>query len=138
MNRPDGTAYAEHLKRIQSEDSCPFCAENLSKNHKRPILVDGADWVLTENMYPYDNAEVHLLAIHKSHIEHMSELSPASWDELRRIVVEHLAETGTPGATFMMRFGDTQFNGASVNHLHAQIAAGSGKENAKPVLARIG
>lgn len=136
--RPDSTAYAEHLKNIIAEGNCPFCAENLAKNHKRPIITDGHDWVLTENMYPYENAEIHLLAIHKSHIEHMAELSAESWNEIRLMVVEYLEKAGLPGATFMMRFGDTRYNGASVNHLHAQITAGNGEDDGVMVMARVG
>jgi diadenosine tetraphosphate (Ap4A) HIT family hydrolase len=138
FGRPDGNAYAEHLLSIQEEGNCPFCPENLAKNHKRPILIDGQDWVLTENMYPYKHAQAHLLAIHKSHIEHMSELSSEAWNEVREMVVTHLGSTGLLGATFMMRFGETRFNGASVNHLHAQIISGNGEDDGIKVMARVG
>lgn len=135
--RPDGT-YKSVLQNIESDGVCPFCAEQLATYHKKPILHEGKSWLLTENMYPYENSSVHLLVIHKSHIEHMSELTAESWSELRDITVTELRRRGILGATFMMRFGDTRFNGASVNHLHAQVIAGSGDKDAKPILTRVG
>jgi dihydrofolate reductase len=32
---------------------CPFCMENLQKNHDRPIIFDGVHWIATENQWPY-------------------------------------------------------------------------------------
>lgn len=136
-HRPDDT-YKKVLDSIANQGLCPFCPENLLDNHKNPILLNGKSWIVTENMYPYPGSNVHLLAIHRDHIEHPIDMKPDAWEELRRILTGDTVVNALVGGTFLMRFGDTRFNGASVTHLHAQLVAGKGKPNSDPVMTRVG
>jgi len=129
---------ANALKAIEKGKFCPFCRPDYIKNeHKKPILHEGKFWLATENRWPYEGAEHHLLFIHKEHIEHISSVTSESWAELKAIVSKMTKDLKMAGATFMLRFGDSSRTGGTVTHLHAQLVSGDPK-NKKPVLARVG
>lgn len=126
------------LEAIEKGKFCPFCsAEYLKHEHKKPILHDGEFWIATENRWPLEHSKVHLLFIHKKHIDHVSEMSNEAWIELRHIVVKMTHDLNMPGATLIFRFGDSSRTGGTVTHLHAQLISGD-PEKGKPVLARVG
>lgn len=137
--RPDGGTYGKVIDRIKEDGVCPFCPENLAKYHKKPILKEGSFWVLTENMYPYEGAKQHGLLIHKAHITSLPQISKEAWSELNDLVVWFTTERNIPGGTFLMRFGDTRYTGASVSHLHANLVSPDGENpDRKPILTRVG
>lgn len=117
--RPDG-AYGAVISQIAKDGVCPFCPENLKKYHKLPI-TEKKFWYATDNMYPYKPTLAHRLFIHKSHITHICEISPEAWVELQEIIKEESTSKHMVGGSFLCRFGDTHFTGASVNHLHASL-----------------
>lgn len=137
-HRPD-SAYGEVIDAIKKDGVCPFCPEHLATYHKNQIIAEGAYWLLTNNMYPYQGTKYHVLILHKKHIESFSELTPAAWAELHRMVADHLAKNKIPGGTFVLRFGDTDYTGASVKHLHANLVSPHGEDkDREPIVVRIG
>ena len=64
------------MEEIALNNHCPFCTENLTKYHKKPIIKEGKYWILTDNQWPYEKTKNQLLAINKRHIEHIKELEP--------------------------------------------------------------
>lgn len=108
--------YEQVIKGIAGDGVCPFCSDNLTKYHKKP-LIERTCWRVTENMYPYHPVQRHFLFIHKTHIEHIDELSDEAWRELHAFI----KEKKMAGGSFVLRFGDTHFTGASVAHLHAHL-----------------
>lgn len=135
--RPEGDPYNDIISDIASKGVCPFCPEHLHVYHKLPIIHETDNWLLTDNMHPYENAVEQLLIIHRSHIETIAEISSKGWEELSTIINAAGILRAIKGATFLMRYGDTASTGASVTHLHAQIVTGPGDPGA-PVLARVG
>lgn len=134
-----GVVYGKVISQIQKDGVCPFCPEQFARYHKNPILRDGAHWLATDNMYPYEGAKHHVLFIHKKHIEHVEDVGVEAWAELHEFVKWLTAERGIRGGTFFMRFGDTNYTGASVSHLHANLVSPDvDKPDRKPVIARIG
>lgn len=117
--RPGG--YDKVIADIAKQRVCPFCPEHLEEFHKNPIIRKKY-WILTDNMYPYKPTKVHKLIIHSAHIEHIADISPEAWQELQEIVREVHEKHPLEGGTFIMRFGNTRFTGASVTHLHANLA----------------
>ena len=115
---------------------CPFCPEHLSKYHEPPVLKKGAHWLVTRNMYPYDNTAHHFLFITLEHITDSNHLSKEAWSELQDMVLWVNAEYGIESGTLLMRSGDMNKTGATVKHLHAQFVVGS--DPTKPVLTRVG
>ncbi len=127
------------MANIITNDECPFCPENLSKYHTKPILKETAHWLLTENAWPYDHTQLHLLAILKTHAEQLSELPAGAGEELLQLFAEVEKENHVPGGGIALRFGDTNYSAGTVKHLHAQfIWPAVEKPDFEPVRIKIG
>jgi ATP adenylyltransferase len=135
--RPD-EVYGSVIEKIQKDGVCPFCPEQLATYHKNPILISKKHWLATENMYPYKGVKYHFLLIHKKHLSHINELSPEAWQELHEVTDEICAEYKIEGGSFLMRFGDSRFTGASVTHLHAHIISAEPNPERQPIMTRVG
>ena len=112
------------MEEIALQKHCPFCPENLNKYHKNPILKDGKFWILTDNQWPYPKIKHQLLAIYKTHIEHISDMDPLAGAELIKMFKEEALKRKIPGGGIAMRFGSNQELGSygnSVLHLHAHL-----------------
>lgn len=112
------------MEKISQEGHCPFCAENLEKYHKNPIIKEGEFWLLTENQWPYENTLNQLLLIHKKHIEHISELEPEAGSELIKLFSDEAKKRKIPGGAVCIRFGSNPQKGnygSTVLHLHAHL-----------------
>jgi diadenosine tetraphosphate (Ap4A) HIT family hydrolase len=112
------------MEKIASEKHCPFCSENLAKYHKNPILKDGKYWILTDNQWPYEKVKHQLLAIYKTHIEHISEMDKEAGAELIEMFREEAVKRNIPGGGIAMRFGSNPEKGSygnSVLHIHAHM-----------------
>ena len=112
--------YEKVIKEIQESSICPFCPENIKNIHKNPI-EEKKYWLITNNMYPYKPTKKHLLIIHKKHIEHFNEITEEAWKELFDIIKEENKKLNIEGGTFLMRFGNSKYTGASVSHLHCNL-----------------
>jgi diadenosine tetraphosphate (Ap4A) HIT family hydrolase len=124
------------MERIERDGVCPFCPEHLKKYHEPPIVKEGMYWVVTPNMYPYDNTAHHFLFIAKEHLTDSTELTPEAWAELQELMKWLITEYRIESCTMLMRSGDMSKTGATVLHLHAQFIVGKDKD--KPILTRVG
>lgn len=111
------------MEEIQKQGHCPFCRENLAKYHKNPILKEGKFWLLTNNQWPYEKVKYQMLAIYKTHIEHLTEIDPEAGKELFEIFAEAVKERNIEGGGVAMRFGSSIHGnyGASVLHIHVHL-----------------
>ncbi len=111
------------MEEIKKQEHCPFCIENLSKYHKNPILKEGKFWLLTENQWPYEKVKHQLLAIYKTHIEHIKDMDPEAGKELIEFFSEEAEKRNIEGGGLAIRFGkSTNGNyGSSVLHIHAHL-----------------
>ena len=112
--------YAEVIEKIGKDKICPFCAEHLGKIHPNS-LEERAHWIITNNAYPYLPKKEHILLIHKEHISDIRDLSAEAWSELKSIIDELSKKRNIAGGSFILRFGESKFTGASVTHLHAHL-----------------
>ena len=55
------------MTQIEKDGVCPFCMENFLKYHPKPILDENENWVVTENMSPYEGTVHHFLFVCKRH-----------------------------------------------------------------------
>lgn len=122
----------ETMERINAGGYCPFCMENLEKNHKKPIVYDGTHWIVTENQWPYPAAKFHFLIIAKEHTEKLADLPRGAGDELLFISSFIEAKYGIESGALCMRFGEPYLNGGTVDHLHAHLIVPD-SENEKPL-----
>lgn len=112
------------MEEIADAKHCPFCPENLAKYHKNPIIKDGKFWVLTDNQWPYEKIKHQLLAIYKTHIEHIKDMDPEAGAELMAMFKDESIKRNIPGGGIMIRFGSNPEKGSygnSVLHLHAHL-----------------
>ncbi len=127
------------MKRIVRDKVCPFCMEHFLKYHTKPIIKKGRYWILTENFEPYKGSKHHLLAVSKKHVQHFDKLSPAAQTELFKLFGDEARKRKIPGGTIFMRFGDTDYTGGTVEHLHAQLVSGGKRGNGKePLITYLG
>lgn len=111
------------MEEIKEAGHCPFCRENLETYHKNPILKEGDFWILTDNQWPYEKINHQLLAIYKTHIEHIVDMDPQAGEELFEMFQEIARERGIRGGGVALRFGSSEEGnyGSSVRHLHAHL-----------------
>lgn len=112
--------YEEVINSIESENKCPFCPDNF-KYHKKPILNKIGTWFITENSWPYKNTEHHFLIINTKHKENFNELTNKDWESLRKLTNWVVKKYNLEGGAFALRFGETNYTGATVCHIHAHI-----------------
>ncbi|MEK7646245.1 MAG: hypothetical protein AAB381_00930 [Patescibacteria group bacterium] len=112
------------MAEINIQGHCPFCTENIQKYHKKPIIKEGKYWFLTENQWPYTNTKHQLLAIHKKHIEHITEMEKEAGAELIELFNEESLKRNIIGGGIAIRFGtnpDKGNYGSTVAHIHAHL-----------------
>ena len=103
---------------------CPFCSEYLEQYHDNPIEQRGTWWNVTKNDYPYEGATLHYLFIYRSHMSDLSDVPAEAYAELGEFARSIAEKNNIKGATLLMRFGDTEWTGGTVTHLHAQLVVG--------------
>ena len=112
------------MEEIEKEGHCPLCIENLKRYHKNPILKEGKYWLLTDNQWPYEKIKHQILAIYKTHIEHIHEMNPEAGAELIKLFQEESKKRSVPGGGIAIRFGSNPEHGnygSSVLHIHAHL-----------------
>ena len=111
------------MEEIREQGHCPFCQENLAKYHKNPIIQEGQFWLLTENQWPYEKTRHQLLAIYKTHIEHLEEMNPEAGKELIEMFTTEAQKRKISGGGIAIRFGSSEHGnyGSSVLHIHAHL-----------------
>ena len=131
--------YKKVIGTIETVGHCPFCPDNF-RYHKNPILKKSHGWFITENSWPYKNSQKHFIIISPKHKETLTELTVRDIESIL-----HLAKWATKkyqirGGALTMRFGESDFTGATVSHLHAHlIYPAKGKRgHSKTVLFPIG
>ena len=121
MGNVRGDRQRRVMERIEALKECPFCEENLKKYHKQKIIKQGKYWTLTPNQWPYDDTELHLLAIARKHVERLDDLSKAAFTELLELFQWAERKYKLDYGAIAMRFGDVGGTGATVLHLHAHL-----------------
>ncbi len=112
--------YKNIIKEIESTGKCPFCKENF-KYHKKPIYKKNGKWFLTNNSWPYKNTENHLIILGDQHKENFSELTKKDLESIAHLINWAIKKWKIKGGGIAMRFGNTNYTGASVSHLHFHI-----------------
>jgi len=128
------------MEQIVEDGVCPFCPENLRRYHREPVLKETEFWFLTKAQWPRENSRYTFLAILKKHTEKLADLPSGAGEELFELLREIEKEYAIPGGGFLMRFGQMDYSGASVLHLHLQLAVplDPAAPNYEPVRFKIG
>ena len=133
--------YAKVLNKIAQHGECPFCPENLLKNKKPMIEIKrNYNWFLTQNNYSYQDARIKLMIICDEHKEKFEELTTEDFESVKELVRWANKKYNIQGGGLAIRFGNTQFTGATVCHLHFHLISPelNEKELSKPIYFPIG
>lgn len=112
--------YAADLEDILAQGVCPFCPENFNW-HPNPILRKLGRWIITQNRQPYENTKHHFLLKGDEHKESLAELTPLDWVSMRGLISWAMEEFKFEGGGLAIRFGPSNYTGATVRHLHAHL-----------------
>ena len=107
------------LQNAEETGECPLCPENLSKKNK--ILHRVRKWVVAKNLWPYDNADTHLILIPVKHLTGIEEISTTDWTDIKNLIGWAKGEYPTfkMGGGLVIRFGTN--SGVTVRHLHFHL-----------------
>lgn len=109
--------YKKTLETIEDTAKCPFCKENF-KYHKKKILKTYKNWFITKSSWPYKNSKFHFLIISEKHKEEFGDLKNSDFKIVSDLVNWAIKKYKIKGGALTLRFGDTQYTGATVCHLH--------------------
>ncbi|KKU91614.1 MAG: hypothetical protein UY23_C0001G0220 [Candidatus Jorgensenbacteria bacterium GW2011_GWA1_48_11] len=112
--------YQRIINEIKQVGVCPFCPETF-KWHTKPILLRSRDWLITENFNPYKNTRYHFLIISRVHKEGFHNLVRSDWFQISKLVRWAIRKYKIRGGGLTMRFGDSDYTGATVTHLHLHL-----------------
>jgi len=99
----------------------PFLLDNLTKYHHQPVIKTGKYWYITPNQWPYDHTHQHYLIIATQYWTRLDQITPEAGAELVTLAAWLRAELDCPGGALCIRFGDTDYSGATIDHLHWQF-----------------
>lgn len=114
--------YKKTLETIEKTAECPFCKDNF-KYHKKKILKKKSGWFITESSWPYKNAKFHFLAICEKHKEEFRELTSRDFSAVSKLIKWVIEKYKIKGGCLALRFGDSDYTGATVCHLHFHLIA---------------
>lgn len=112
--------YGKVIEKISRTGQCPFCKENF-KYHKKPVYKKKGSWFLTDNSWPYKNTAQHLMILCEEHKENFSDLSQKDLEAVKYLANWAIKEFKIKGGALAIRFGDTNYTGATVSHLHFHL-----------------
>jgi len=124
-------------EKIQEAKVCSFCEDfcrgQAPTFHPNPVLKETRYWAFTECFPPYEGAKFSFLIVSKyldkdgrhALFPHLPTQAWQEWGELIQWAVE---KYDLPAGAFACRFGDTDYTGASISHLHAHLLFGGAKD----------
>ncbi len=129
----------QKMKELQKDGVCLFCEKNFIKYQNTPIIREKKWWLMRNNDYPYDGAKIHILLVYKKHIDSVEKISPQAMTELLDHMQWAKKKFKIPGASFVMRFGDSRYTGSTITHLHAHIVSGyKNTKNQDRIISAVG
>ena len=112
--------YKEVISQIIKEGKCPFCPKNF-KYHKNPILKIAGGWFITESSWPYKNSKHHFIIIGMKHKEKFRHLNKKDFSDIASLANWAIKKFKIKGGGLTLRFGETDYTGSSVAHLHFHL-----------------
>lgn len=131
-------SYEQYLLAVKNLErgTCPFCDVDHGINKPFSWHIPSLQGWLTP--FPYKGTRVHAILFPKRHILHPRELNREEKEGLLDAVVWISDTYAIQGATLQMRYGDPDYTGASIPHLHAHVIAPNKGEEVTVHLSRTG
>ena len=109
------------MRRSLDNHESPFLLENLPKYHHLPVIKKGQFWYITANQWPYDHTRDHYLTISRAYWTRLEDITPEASQELITLAQWLKKRLHCPGGALCIRFGDSDYSGATIDHLHWQF-----------------
>lgn len=102
---------------------CPFCGplESMPPEIQERMLIVGKHWRAWHNPFPYSGHASHIILapiVHWTQPADVPAEAVAEWMELN---VQLISQLELPGGGLVMRFGNHEYKGGSITHLHSHI-----------------
>ncbi|MBQ6450193.1 hypothetical protein IJJ08_04840 [bacterium] len=120
----DNARWPDQIATMQAcLDNCesPFLPQNLAKYHHLPVIKQGKYWYITKNQWPYDHTRQHYLIIANQYWTKLEHITPEAGAEALQLAQWLKDYLNIPGGALCIRFGDTNYSGATIDHLHWQF-----------------
>jgi len=120
----DNARYPDQIATMQASlqaGESPFLPANLAKYHHLPVIKQGQYWYITANQWPYPHTARHFLIISNEYWTRLDQITPEAASEVLALANWLQKEYNVPGGALCIRFGDTDYSGASIDHLHWQF-----------------
>ena len=85
------------------------------------MLHNKLGWFITESTWPYKNSQKHFLIIPLRHKENLREITNKDMQAILYLANWAIKKYRIKGGGLTMRFGNSDFTGATVSHLHAHL-----------------
>ena len=102
---------------FESNDKDPLDPELIEQD----ILFFTKHWYISENRFPYENAERQFLIASRNPVYRIEDMSQEMWDDLNNVWLKLSNEYGLDGGALCFRFGNPAKSGASLKRLHAHL-----------------
>ncbi len=99
----------------------PFLPEKINCDGQQPILKQGQYWYIVRNRWPYPHTLHHYLIISNEYWTSLDQVVPAAGSELITLTQWLCQHLQAQGGAICLRFGDTNYSGGTVDHLHWQF-----------------
>lgn len=127
------------MTQIQKDGVCPFCEEHFTKYHPKKILKKNNNWFFTENMSPYEGTKYHFLMVCRRHLTMVGDLKSKELTDLSSLIKWAANKYQIKGGSLLIRFGDPNLTGGSVDHLHVHLIVGKSKnQKSLPLRVKVG
>lgn len=111
--------YEAYLLDFEERGKCPFCPGN----HNFVILKKIGKWQIVERSWKKKTTRRYLLVIGEEHKTNILQLLPEDWVSVGELLLWATKKYKIKGGGFGVRFGDTDYSGATINHLHFHLIA---------------
>lgn len=120
----DNARYPDQIATMQASldaGESPFLPANLAKYHHHPVIKQGKYWYITKNQWPYDHTREHYLIIANQYWTKLEQITPEAGAEALLLAEWLKKHLNVPGGALCIRFGNTDYSGATIDHLHWQF-----------------
>lgn len=105
------------------QGTCPFCGElqDLPEEIRTRMILTGEYWRAWYNPFPYSGHAAHVVLAPIVHWTQPDEILPDAATEWMALNSRLIRSLRLPGGGLVMRFGDHEYKGGSITHLHSHI-----------------
>lgn len=113
---------AQHAayQRTVGNSTCPFCGDMTPEIQER-MIHEGCYWRAWHNPFPYSGHASHIMLAPIAHWTQPSDVHAEAAAEWFALVNMLISKFDLPGGGLVMRFGEHEYKGGSITHLHAHI-----------------